>query len=175
MQVTEKAEVLEEEDTLRGKYLTFSIDSDVFGIAIRNVTEIIGIQPVTAIPDVPSYVKGIINLRGRIIPVVDVRLRFGREVVEYGERTSVIVVEFQELAVGLIVDSVSEVLEIPDENIVPPPVLRGVAQNRFINGIGKVGEEVKLLISCESLLDAEEAAAIAPLAQEAAADAQAND
>lgn len=159
MQVMEKTETMEEEDTLQGKYLTFSIGSDVFGIAIRNVTEIIGMQPVTAVPDVPPYVKGIINLRGRIIPVVDIRLRFGREEAPYGERTSVIVVEYQDMVVGLIVDSVSEVLLIPDDSIVPPPTLRGVAQNRFVSGIGKVGDTVKLIVSCESLLDAKDAAA----------------
>lgn len=149
-EVKKNAEV--EEDTQHGKYLTFSIGGDVYGIEIRYVMEIIGIQPITAVPKVPEYVKGIINLRGRIIPVIDIRIRFGREPVDYNERTSIIIVEIGEVLLGMIVDRVAEVITISDENIVPPPAYCSGAQNRFVKAIGKVGKDVKLLIGCEKLV-----------------------
>ncbi|HEX3026682.1 MAG TPA: chemotaxis protein CheW [Clostridia bacterium] len=145
-----------EEDTQHGKYLTFLLGEDVFGIEIKYVTEIIGIQPITPVPNVPPFVKGIINLRGKIIPVIDVRVKFGKETVEYDDRTCIIVLETGEIAVGFIVDNVAEVLNISDENIVPPPDYRTGYQNKYIKGIGKAGDEVKLLIDCEKLLDTEQ-------------------
>lgn len=158
------AEILEpmelEEDTQKGKYLTFPLGKEVYGIEIRHVTEIIGIQPITEVPEMPTYVKGIINLRGKIIPVMDVRLRFKKEPREYNDRTCVIVVEIQNTAIGLIVDGVSEVTNIPDEEIVLPPNLNGETQNRFVSGIGKVGSEVKLLLDCQKLLNDDEVAVL---------------
>ncbi len=103
----------EQEDTQKGKYLTFFLDQEAYGIDIRYVTEIIGIQPITAVPEVPAYVRGIINLRGKIIPVLDVRLKFHKETVPYNDRTCIIVVEIQEMPVGLIVDHVADVSAIP--------------------------------------------------------------
>jgi purine-binding chemotaxis protein CheW len=141
----------QEEDTQHGRYLTFALGSEAFGLEISNVTEIVGIQPVTPIPEVPEYVKGVINLRGKIITVIDVRLRFGRESAEYDDRTCIIVVDIQDVCVGLIVDSVSEVITIDDANIVPPPDWRTGVQTRYIKAIGKVGNEVKLLLDCERL------------------------
>lgn len=141
----------EDEDTQRDKYLTFMVGNEVYGIEIRIVTEIIGIQPITEVPEVPEYVRGIINLRGKIIPVMDVRLRFKKPFREYNDRTCVVVVEIGELALGMIVDGVSEVLTISSENIVKPPDLKA-AQNKYIRGIGKVGEDVKLLLDCDKLL-----------------------
>lgn len=141
-----------EEDTQKGKYLTFSLDREMYAIEIKYVTEIIGIQPITEVPDIPSYVKGIINLRGKIIPVMDVRLRFKKQPVSYNDRTCVIVVEMQDISVGLIVDNVSEVLYIPDENIVLPPNMSRAPENQYLKAIGKVGSEVKLILDCEKLL-----------------------
>ncbi len=148
-------EIEQEEDTQRGKFLTFSLGNEFYGLEISYVTEIIGLQPITEIPDLPDYVKGIINLRGKIIPVIDVRLRFKKAFREYTDRTCVIIVDVNETAVGLIVDAVSEVLTISDENIVPPPEIRST-QNRYIKGIGKVGGEVKLLLDCRRLLNEQE-------------------
>lgn len=141
-----------DEDTQKGKYLTFVLDSESYGIGINNVTEIIGIQPITLVPELPNYIKGIINLRGKIIPVMDVRLRFKKDFREYNDRTCIVVVDISELSIGLIVDSVSEVVIIQDENIVPPPNLNKVS-NKYISGIGKIDNEVKLILDCDELIN----------------------
>lgn len=140
-----------EEDTQKGKYLTFILDNESYGIGINNVTEIIGIQPITLVPELPDYIKGIINLRGKIIPVMDVRLRFKKSFREYNDRTCIIVVDMNDLSIGLIVDSVSEVLIILDQDIVPPPNLNKIS-NRYIRGIGKIDKEVKLILDCDKLI-----------------------
>ncbi|MCX7772491.1 MAG: chemotaxis protein CheW [Clostridia bacterium] len=145
-------EAMENEDTMEGKYLTFTLGTEVYGIEIRYVTEIIGIQPITEVPELPAYMRGIINLRGKIIPVMDVRLRFKKPAKEYNDRTCIIVVDIGEMSIGLIVDMVSEVLSIPGENIVDPPVINKEG-NRYIKGIGKAGNDVKLLLDCHSLLN----------------------
>jgi len=157
MAETAVQELLEqEEDTQKGRFLTFSLSNESYGIEIQYVTEIIGIQPVTEIPELPEYIKGIINLRGKIIPVMDVRLRFKKPYREYNDRTCVIVVEIKDVSIGLIVDNVAEVLSIPDTEIVAPPeVSKG--SNRYIKGIGKVIGEVKLLLDCDKLLNDNEA------------------
>jgi len=144
-----------EEDTQKGKFLTFSIGNETYGIEIKYVTEIIGIQPVTDVPEMPDYVRGIINLRGKIIPVMDVRIRFRKPFREYDDRTCIIVIEIREVSIGLIVDSVSEVLSIADEDIVPAPAV-GNSNNKYIKGIGKAGNDVKLLLDCEKLLNEDE-------------------
>ena len=145
-----------EEDSQKDKYLTFIVDGETYGIEIRHVTEIIGLQKITPVPDLPDFVRGIINLRGKIIPVMDMRLRFNKPLKEYHERTCIIVVDFRELSIGLIVDSVAEVVNIPAVAVAAPPELtrRG---NRFIMGIGQVSGEVKLLLDIEKLLTDEEA------------------
>ena len=142
----------QEEDTQKGKFLTFILGSESYGIEIKHVTEIIGIQPITEVPELPEYVRGIINLRGKIIPVMDVRLRFKKPFRDYNDRTCTIVVDIKDISIGLIVDSVSEVISIPDTEIVAPPDLSKVG-NRYIKGIGKIGSEVKLLLDCEKLLN----------------------
>jgi len=145
-----------EEDTQKGKFLTFSIGRESYGIEIKYVTEIIGIQEITEIPEMPDYIKGIINLRGKIIPVMDVRLRFKKEPGEYNDRTCVIVIDIKDISVGLIVDTVSEVVNIADENIVEPPKMNKDTNNRYIKNIGKVGNDVKLLLDCEKLFTEED-------------------
>jgi purine-binding chemotaxis protein CheW len=139
------------EDTLHGKYLTFFLDQECYGMEISFITDIIQMQPIATLPEVKHYVKGIINLRGEIIPVMDVRLRFGKPEIAYTERTCVIVARTSALCVGLIVDSVSEVIKIPDEGISQPPKINGNS-NRFIKSIGKVGQEIKLLLDFEKLV-----------------------
>jgi len=143
------------EDTQKDKYLTFILGTECYGIEIKFVTEIIGIQPTTEVPELPEYIKGIINLRGKIIPVMDVRLRFKKAFREYNDRTCVIVIDISDISIGLIVDGVSEVLTIPEEDIVPPPDLNKDG-NRYIKGIGKVGNQVKLILDCEKLLNEQE-------------------
>jgi Chemotaxis signal transduction protein len=142
----------EEEDTLKGKYLTFSLGNEMYGIEICYVTEIIGIQAITEVPELPAYMKGIINLRGMIIPVMDVRLRFKKPYQEYNNRTCIIVIKENDNSIGLIVDRVAEVLMIGEEDIVNPPSIMNAAQ-RFIKGMGKTGNEVKLILDCNMLIN----------------------
>ena len=142
---------LMEEDSQKDKYLTFIVDEECFGIEIRYVTEIIGMQKITSVPEMPDFVRGIVNLRGKIIPVMDVRLRFNKPFREYMERTCIIVIDVHDLTVGLIVDSVAEVIDIPSSDVAAPPDLANRG-NRFVKGIGKVGADVKLLLDCEKLL-----------------------
>ncbi|KMT21009.1 chemotaxis protein CheW [Clostridium cylindrosporum] len=146
-----------EEDTQKGKFLTFILGKEVFGVEIKYVTEIIGMQKVTSIPEVPRFVKGIINLRGKIIPVIDVRLKFNKEEAEYNDRTCIIVVELCNISVGLIVDNVEEVITIPEDSIIDPPSSRVGFDSEYIRSIGKVGNEVKILLDCEKLLRRDEA------------------
>lgn len=145
-----------EEDTQKGRYLAFSLGNESYGIEIQYVKEIIGIQIITEVPELPDYIKGIINLRGKIIPVMDIRLRFKKEAKQYNDRTCVIVVDIHELSIGLIVDSVSEVITIPEQDIVSPPQMNKNFNNRYIKKIGKIGTDVKLLLDCEKLLTEDE-------------------
>ena len=152
-----------EEDTQHGRFLTFELGSEIFGLEIQFVTEIVVMQPITTIPEVPAYVRGIINLRGKIIPVIDMRLKFSKESKEYDDRTCIIVVEIKDLSVGLIVDAVAEVVVIEDENVVPPPSYSTGVRNRYLKGVGKVGSEVKLLLDTEQLFKADEYEALEKL------------
>lgn len=145
-----------EEDTQKGKFLTFSIGKEEYGIEVCYVTEIIGIQTITEVPELPDYIKGIINLRGKIIPVMDVRLRFNKESKDYNDRTCIIVIDIKEISIGLIVDAVSEVLSIPDSNIVSPPQVNRGIHNRYIKAIGKIDNKVKLILDCNKLLNDDE-------------------
>jgi len=147
------------EDTQKGKFLTFIIGQEEYAIEIKYVTEIIGgIQAITEVPEVPDYIRGIINLRGKIIPVMDVNIRFKKEPKPYDDRTCITVIDIDDLSVGLIVDNVAEVLSISDENIVPPPDARSGFSNHYIKGIGKVGNTVKLILNCKILLGDEDLA-----------------
>ena len=147
-----------EEDTQKDKYLIFSIGKEFYGIDIKYVIEIIGIEPVTEVPELPGYVKGVINLRGKIIPVMDIRLKFKKEEKEYDDRTCIIVVEIESIFIGLIIDRVVEVANINEKDIAPPPKINksNDSSNKYIEGIGKVGGEVRLLIDCNKLLQEDE-------------------
>ena len=144
-----------DEDTQKDKFLTFQLESESYGIEIRHVTEIVAIQKITALPDVPEYTMGLINLRGKIIPVIDVRIRFHLSQREYDHRTCIIVVNIHNNTVGLIVDSVQEVSNIDKSEIESPP-LKNDTQGDFLRGLGKVGKEVKILLDVEKLLFGEE-------------------
>jgi purine-binding chemotaxis protein CheW len=145
-----------EEDTQKGKFLTFNLEEESYGIEIKHVTEIIGILPITVVPELPDFIKGIVNLRGKIIPVMDMRLKFKKDYMTYNERTCIIVVDVREHSVGLIVDSVAEVTNIKEEDIVDQPLLSSGVSNQYIKSIGKVNNEVKLLLDCEKLLSNQE-------------------
>jgi len=145
----------EEQDdaSVSDKYLTFTLGDDEYGINIGFVTEIIGIVPITFVPDLPPFVKGIVNLRGQMIPVIDVRMRFQKEPIEYNDRTCVIVIQIRDVPVGFIVDSVAACEEIPAENVIPPPSAKNGAQHGYILGIGRMEDKIVLLLDCEKLID----------------------
>lgn len=144
----------ESQDTQKGKYMTFKSGSEYFGLEIQYVQQIIQYQTITKIPETEDYIKGLINLRGKIVPVVDVRLRFRQEPIEYDDKTCIIVITVKSMTVGLVVEQIAEVVEIPEENILPPPTLRHNDKNlqKYVRGIGRVGTSVKLLLDPEKLL-----------------------
>lgn len=154
--------VTEEDDAQKSKYMTFKSGNEFFGLKIQYVNEIIQIPSITEVPRTEEYIKGLINLRGKIIPVIDVRLRFKQETFEYNDRTCIIVVIVNDVTVGLIVEQIAEVIEIKEENILPPPKLGRTdkADHRFVYGIARVGNSVKLLLDPDKLLNDEDFSAI---------------
>ena len=154
----ETKDLTSEHDAQKGKYMTFKSGNEYFGLKIQYVNEIIQYQPITAVPETEDYIKGLINLRGKILPVIDVRLRFKQDPFEYNDRTCIIVINVKDTVVGLIVEKIAEVVEIPDENILPPPSIGRMdkAQNQYVYGIGRVGDSVKLLLDPDKLLNDED-------------------
>lgn len=155
MEEFENEELTEEqEDNSLDKYMTFRIGEDIFGLEIKYVSEIIQMQPVTPIPEVEHFIKGLINLRGKIIPVIDVAERFNKQGKPYNDRTCIIVIGVKGIEVGLIVENIAEVVSIEEDNILPPPGTNNAnaEQNRFISGIGKVDGDVKLLLDPVKIL-----------------------
>ena len=143
----------EPEDSQEGRFLTFRLGREDYGIAIRHVVEIVGLQKITAVPDLPSYMKGVINLRGKIIPVMDGRARFGLTKEDYDDRTCVIVTDVADQVTGLIVDRVNEVLEIPAAQVEPPAAASGGSAGNYVCGLGKVDDSVKVLLDVERLFN----------------------
>jgi purine-binding chemotaxis protein CheW len=139
-----------------GKYLTFKLGPESYGIGILKVQEIIGMMAVTRMPRTPAYVRGVVNLRGKVIPVLDLRLKFGMETRQDTERTCIIVVQLQSsgsmITMGIIVDEVSEVLDVAAEQIEPPPTFGVSVDVSFILGMGKVGQKVVLLLDADRIL-----------------------
>ena len=154
----------DEDDSQKDKFLTFRIGKEDYGIEISYVIEIVGIQQITEVPDMPNFLKGVINLRGRVIPVMDVRLRFQMQSREFDDRTCIVVVNLGDTAVGLIVDTVNEVLSIPASEVSPPPRVRKGEGSRFVRGMGKVGDAVKILLDLNKLLNDSELEAVAAVA-----------
>ena len=152
-----------------GKYLTFSLANEEFGIGILKIREIIGMMSITTVPQTPEFVKGVINLRGKVIPVIDLRLRFGMEMADYNERTCIIVVEIEaekgNVTIGVVVDSVSEVLNIFAEDIEDTPSFGTNLQTDFILGMAKVEGSVKILLDIDRILTNEETAALKSAAE----------
>ena len=153
----EENEVLVEEmtgDNQKGKYMTFRLGEKYYGIGISYVSEIIGLQPVTKVPETEDFIIGLINLRGKILPVIDVRIRFGMEPRAYDDRTCIIVINIENVSIGLIVDTIAEVVNIADEDIVPPPTISPASgkTSKYVYGIGKVGTDVKMLLDLKKLI-----------------------
>jgi purine-binding chemotaxis protein CheW len=143
-----------------GKYLTFSLAKEEYGIGILRVKEIIGMMPITTIPRVPGFVKGVINLRGKVIPVMDLRMKFGMEEIGYTERTCIIVVEIAgqtgSVLVGIVVDAVSEVLNIKGNDIEDTPTFGEKLNTDYILGMAKISGGVKILLDINEVLTGEE-------------------
>jgi len=147
-----------------GKYLTVVLHRESYGLAVLKVREIIRMQKITPVPQMPNYVKGVINLRGRVIPVIDLRAKFGLEA-EFGERTCIVVVQVvlageQAVQMGLIVDSVEEVVNLADKDIEPPPDCGTQVDTGYLLGMAKVKEQVKLLLDLDRVLAPANAAAL---------------
>lgn len=142
----------DDEDTQKDKYLSFFVGNEEYALGICHVIEVIGMQKITPVPEMPDHLKGVINLRGQVIPVTDVRTRFGLEERDYTERTCIVVIKVREDLVGLVVDSVSDVLDIPCDRIDPVPKVNQRAGNRYIEGMGKVAEDVKIILDVQRLL-----------------------
>ena len=147
-----------ERDTQKGKYMTFKSGNEYFGLEIQYVNTIIQLQPITAIPETEDYIKGLLNLRGKVIPVIDVRLRIKQPPLDYNDRTCIIVINVKSMMVGLIVEQIAEVVEISESNILPPPSIGRIdkGHNKYVYGIGKVGDTVKLLLDPDKLLNDED-------------------
>jgi len=143
-----------------GKYLTFTLADEEYGIGILKIKEIIGLMQITTVPQTPEFIKGVINLRGKVIPVVDLRLRFGMDSMDYTERTCIIVVEIKgandSVQIGIVVDSVSEVLNIRCEDIEDTPAFGAKLNTDFISGMAKTEDNVKILLDIDRVLSTQE-------------------
>ncbi len=143
-----------------GKYLTFALAEEEYGICILKIKEIIGMMPITTVPQTPEFVKGVVNLRGKVIPVMDLRLRFGMEAIEYDERTCIIVVEIEgrsgDVQIGIVVDTVSEVLNVAGEDIEDTPTFGTKLDTEYILGMAKMEGGVKILLDIDKVLNADE-------------------
>ncbi len=143
-----------------GKYLTFVLAGEDYGLEILKVREIIGMLDITAIPQAPPYIKGVTNLRGRVIPVIDLRLKFGLPPMDYGERTCIIVVDVRNesgvMQMGIVVDAVSEVLQVAADDLEPPPAFGNTIQGSYILGIAKTKGGIKVLLDIHRILSAAE-------------------
>ncbi|ODS31253.1 MAG: purine binding chemotaxis protein [Candidatus Scalindua rubra] len=143
-------------ETTEGKFLTFVLGKEVYGIEILKVREIIGVMAITTVPQTPDYMKGVINLRGKVIPVIDLRLKFSMPEEEHTQETCVIVVEVSRSLIGIIVDSVSEVLDIRSEEIEDTPNFGHGIDTNFIEGLGKTKGKIIILLDIEKVLSTEE-------------------
>jgi len=146
-------------DSLAGKYLTFILDNEEYGIALLKVKEIIGMMPITSVPQTPEYVKGVINLRGKVIPVSDLRLRFAMAAADYTDRTCIIVVEIQgeeaTVQVGIVVDAVSEVMNIKAEDVEEAPSFGTKVETDSILGMANMEGLVKILLDIDRVMTSE--------------------
>jgi len=147
-----------------GKYLTFKLADEDYGISLLKVREIIGMMPITSVPRTPEFVKGVINLRGKVIPVTDLRLRFGMSESTYTDRTCIIVVEIRTatntVQMGIVVDAVTEVLPVREDEIEPAPEFGASVDTRYILGMANMEGAVKILLDIDRVLTAEEIVAL---------------
>ena len=152
-------------DQIAGKYLTFFLEEEEYGLEILKVREIIGVMEITPVPRTPEFIRGVINLRGKVIPVIELRQKFGMETVEQTDETCIIVVQAEGMEMGIVVDRVSEVTDISSEEIQEAPSFGTSVDTDYILGIGKSEERVKLLLDIDQVLSVEEAGEVQSLAQ----------
>lgn len=154
-QIKDAGADLEEHDARNVMYMTFKSGEEYFGLKIEYVSEIVQFQAITEIPGTEDYIKGLINLRGKVIPVMDVSLRLCQTPIAYNDRTCIIVINVKDMLVGLIVETIAEVVDICEDSILPPPPvgINEQRQNLYIYGVGKVGDSVKLLLDPDKLLN----------------------
>ncbi len=152
--------IVEEHNMDPNRFLTFYVEKEQYGIDIRDVIEIIGMQKITEIPEQPKYVNGIINLRGKIIPTIDIRVRFEKEKRDYDERTCIIVIDVLDKLVGIIVDQVSEVTMIDPSIISEPPTFDNNISNKFISGLARVNNDIIILVNIQQIVADEKLKAI---------------
>ena len=146
-----------DDEIQENKFLMCKIGNETYGIDIQHVTDIIEMQKITEVPDMPEYVRGVINLRGNVIPVIDFRLRFGMEWKEFDDRTVITVVNIKDYSIGFIVDTATEVVDIPEKNIDPPPSFQeGGGKQKYIAGLGKLEDQVIILLDMQKLVGQEE-------------------
>ena len=145
-----------------GKYLTFTMADEEYGIGILKIKEIISMMPITTVPQTPEFVKGVINLRGKVIPVIDLRLKFGMEAIDYTDRTCIIVVEIEgqtgTVQIGIVVDAVSEVLNVNAEDVEATPTFGAKLNTDYILGMAKMEGGVKILLDIDRVLSGDEVA-----------------
>lgn len=147
-----KKEIKKINSAQEGKYLSFALGNEIYGVGILDVREIIGMMDITAVPQMPKYIKGVINLRGKVIPVIDLRLKFGMESVEYTEETCIIVLSVSDTLMGVLVDRVCEVLDIARESIEDTPDFGSRVNTDFILGLGKIEDQVTMLLDIQRIL-----------------------
>ena len=139
-------------DGIESMYLTFAVGDESYGVSIGMVTEIVGMQTIMSVPDVPDYIKGVINLRGKVIPLMDVRLRFGIEERPYDERTVVIVLEVDDAPIGMIVDRVSEVLDVPADKIDRTGNFGGGEGRSMVSALARIEDRLAILLDVHALV-----------------------
>jgi purine-binding chemotaxis protein CheW len=147
--------VMIKKDAETEKYLSFYSTDVEYAVNIKYVTDIINLLPITFLPKIPKYIKGIVNLRGKIIPVIDIRMRFGKETIDYTESACIIVMEYSDITVGILVDAVAEVSDIETASIMTPPKSNSTDASRFVSGISQKNNKVKLIINSMSLFEVE--------------------
>ncbi len=158
--------VATKKEVTEGKFLTFVLGSEVYGIEILKVREIIKLMDITTVPRTPDYLKGVINLRGKVIPIIDLRSKFSMPEIEHTQETCIIVVEVNKTSIGIIVDSVSEVSNIKSGEIEEAPNLGQDVDTNFILGLGKTKERIVILLDIELVLSSEELETVEQLAKE---------
>ena len=140
-------------NTLQDQYLTFRLADEEYGLEICFVKEVVGLMPVTMMPGMPGYIKGVVNLRGSLIPIMDARIRFNLTEVEYGDRTCVIVIDVNGEPLGLAVDEVKDVLEIPNEKVTLSMTKSHTGKDGLLKGFGKIDDYIKIIIDAQKLMD----------------------